>query len=185
MKLTNKVATLAATLITIGSLVGEANAALTLNIDTATERYWLTGSSTGQFGAFFENATWVIGSNSSRTDVGLVGDLTGIATTINSVSIISGGIGASGSGFTFNIKANSTDMTTITGSGEDFAIDYSGVAQAFKDNFESGLLTGFSNSETEGSTFGTLNIVAVPEPSAALLLGVGVLGFVTRRRRIN
>lgn len=168
----------------LASLISSsAFAALIVHIDVTNEKYWLTGSATGEFGSYLGgNATWVISSNSSSTDVGLVGDLTQIASTTNGVSIIGGGIGATDSNFTFNIRSNSTATTTITGAGESFAIDYSGADPTVKSNFESGI-GQTTSSETEGSTFGTLTIVPEPANYTLIFGALTLAGMMVFRRK--
>lgn len=171
------------------ALSATASAALTLHIDTTSEKFWLTGSTSGEFGSYLGgSATWVISSNSSSTSTGLVpadgAALSDIATTTNGVNITNVRIGATGSNFTFKLSSDSTATTTITGTGSAFAIDYSGADSTVKANFEGGI--GFTTtSQTEGSTFEQITIVAgtIPEPStSSLLLGSAAL-LVTRRKR--
>ena len=67
-------------------------------------------------------------------------------------------------------------ITTRTGT---FATDFSAITLAAGTSIDSSSLY-----TTTGALAGTISIIAIPEPSRALLLMAGVFGMMLRRRRV-
>ena len=202
MKTTKKVATLAATLITFGSLAGGANAALVLNISDAgggQSRFELSGTTTvaayngaNNNGVWFHPAHWdsLIGLGVDGSQTIVSGSATVTTTQSGTRAVSDVWIDNSGS---------SAGRLGIRLSGEEFDVDNVGDTVSWSGDFVidtdfSIFSTGSFNSAVTSVNTATdtwtasENIViqasSIPEPSSAILLGVGVLGFATRRRRI-
>ena len=178
-----KVATLTATLIAFGSLAGGANAALTLSINTANQTFYLTGTDdvvANRLG--FVAYQFAHGSTSTFTD------LTGNASTVTiSLGSFDGNevwLNFSGdSNWDLAFSTTNDDRAfTITGGGAVNAVSYAGLGDSIVP-FEASIGVA-SGVYPAGTSQDPINVVAaVPEPSSALLLGIGALGFVTRRKR--
>jgi hypothetical protein len=211
MKTTNKVATLAATLITIGSLAGVANAAIV----TYSDPTLFTSGATELLSTYgFENFLTDESFNDAAVDAG---DF--------SISIL--GVGDSSFGnnivdtppvLTITSIDGSTGLNVFTELGNSFLITFDSPIFSFGADFAAfndggnrtqifidgqsvttpdspsffGIISdqSFTTVEFRGNNndlFGVDNIhySAVPEPSSALLLGLGAIGFVIRRRRTN
>lgn len=199
-----KVATLAATLITFGSLAGIANAA-TITFDDA----WTSLGQSASPGSFYSSQGVAI----SGTFFGLVGgvgngdpgnwDLEG---TVGSAFL---GINQGTSGnptFTFSVPQTGSIDIGVPRWTSNFLVSGSlGGSSVFSssisisdDNNGQGTWSTFSFSDpidtiqvqlTSGSAIAygidNVSVTAVPEPSSALLMGLGALGFVAHRRRTN
>ena len=199
------VRTLAATLITFGSLAGGANAALVINFSDAgggAMGYSITGTFTAinsapDLGNHFADVIW--------QDVGDYKDDSQNETfaTFPSVAIftnLSGGANVrldafyldnDGGGVSDDFGLNWTGSFVA---GDDYSISSSGTltlpaGQSFA-NYTVGALN-LTNPLLEYGTTPinandiTVTIGAIPEPSSALLLGLGGLGLAARRKRIR
>jgi len=178
-----KVATLAATLITIGSLAGGANAAILWQ--------W---SFLGEAGTLLTDGTLVGSSAEAGTYNVIDFSITQTATTIP-LGSISGGQWNEGSqpgtGFVWDGSIDTEwfrDGGNFTNGAGYFpetvifpTVGFERIA------FSPGNYTIdnlFTNTNLASSNTLTLVPVTVPEPSSALLLGLGALGVISRRRRI-
>lgn len=185
IKTNKKVSALAASLITIGALVGVTNAAtmvITINTDlrsiSGTGSFgMITSDSMSGFDAKIQNGQWVTGANAETypTVGGLTTTMTGGVTPNPKMLIWDSGL------FLIENRGASTGET-VTFQGP-FSID---LTNSVYDDF-------WNNIET---TFGPVNIQAgtlvpgdsvqwelIPEPSSAFLIGFGALGLVARRKR--
>ncbi len=158
----------------------------------------ISGSANLQFGGAANignlNGTTVLSGNnnaySGNITVGTAGQTAILSATSDfalgtgNVSVISGtlslGMGATNNYIsdlaTLSLAAGTTANLGFTGSDTVGSLVLGGAAQ----------MPGMYNSSTPivGSFFtGGGSIVVVPEPSSALLIGLGAIGFVTRRRR--
>mgnify|MGYP000014664951 CR=1 FL=1 len=205
MKATNTMATLTATLITFGSLVGGANAAITVSglfsdgsADISiTQDITYTVTVGGVFTGLVldewltydgsQQTSGLVDSNRNSYSVeisinGMINQLVngwsfvenhGLA-AFNDLTINDGYFAASTMrptlmvGDTITIRASTWDVDSISG-------------------FNQASVGTFSGDTFLISSNGTrlTNIVAVPEPSASLLLGLGALGLVARRKRTS
>lgn len=186
MKTTNKVALLAATLITYGSLAGVVNAALTLVVDTTAKTYWLTGTAVSP-DPFPDDGPspeteMLLWNNNQVVGGGL---LTFIANNnfvveegvdygymdIHANGNISGGMNFTQVAPTPTAVANPATVKS-----------YAEWSPQMVETFE----VMANNSAQIGVDFGdpvfTITFQAVPEPSSALLGTAGVLGLAFRRR---
>lgn len=193
-----KVATLAATLITFGSLAGGANGAILIN-DEGGGTYQavinpITISITNTVGdvgfLVFEDYF-----TSNSTSSGNAINPTNMTISINggpavnlSQSSFTGKISSTFSSFDqndlfFDFNNGASRQSLIAGDiveiGGDFR--FSGISDGVASSATS--VTAYlvnGSSSIAGST--TVNISSVPEPSSALLLGLGALGIVARRK---
>ncbi|MGJ8672100.1 PEP-CTERM sorting domain-containing protein [Rubritalea sp.] len=187
MKTTKKVATLAATLITIGSLVGGANAAMTMTINevgndlvfsySGTLDSWTSDSPSS--GTFVQstpsNFYSLTGDHDDYITSGIVLDSGNWTSTSLSGGVKSGdNFGFDGS-YWYASGPLYTAGTQITGSAT-----YTNTSYA-----TAGFTIGDSGSFSGGGNTVSFQVAAVPEPSSALLVGLGALSFVVRRRRTN
>lgn len=207
METTRKVATLAATLITFGSLVVEANAVTLTFSGNPSESTFSFSSLGGDTTATAGIATWITGYYRSAP-LG-ISDAPRISSYSNSGDFVSGLLGAYGSGV-FGSLGIPVDIVSDAGTSTIVGIvfDDDGVADDFHILLEQDdptpsltyTLPAFSTSVTfaegtfgdlsegtfalaDGSAGNTLQIVTVPEPSSAFLFGLVALGFAARRRR--
>jgi len=154
-------------------------AALIMTIDPVTKHFWLTGTATGTTSSL-GRTVWSNGNSSAGT---ITGANTSVITTsplltINSIRITS----STGSGSTFAIFFNQLNTsTTITGAGSAQKVYYGGMTSTSITHFESGIGKTLNNTESGSTSFGALTVV--PEPSVAWLLMIGIGGVMAMRRR--
>lgn len=181
--------TLAATLITIGSLALGANAASLVMSYTTNDMLTVTATFNGD----------VIGNtvtNVSNVTILLDGNVLGAVDLQGyygeqpyTISFL-----ANENNFWFS-EAGAWNSATESGTNGNygFALIGSSVntpnAQTFGNNFEYRVDTANGVAETAFPGFSPLNssysLTVVPEPSSALLFGFAALGFAARRRRTN
>lgn len=217
MKITNKVASLAATLIIHGSLAGGSNAAIIMGIEsspnvlegflgetwqrstrTVSGRYGITQVSSSQnFNTYASLSIDVDVNNRTGNIERIVNpgqwwyrgtqDLNAMPTGVINTSTLSYRISGFGLGRAISGDGNFTLID----------VDKDGRFETIiQSNFNSEQLVGiwYDNTgqdlrATSGVTdFNSVIDIAntqVPEPSSAILLGLGALGFITRRFRTN
>ncbi|MEN8694594.1 MAG: PEP-CTERM sorting domain-containing protein [Akkermansiaceae bacterium] len=199
MKIQNtKLATLSATLITFGSLAGGANAALTIsnwNKTATTLSFDLTGTITDNNpGSSQQNRLFIgvsgvsIGGDIVSSDTDGVAIENGGSTFATIYPIIFNGFGGS-----------DNDVLQIATAG---APTYNGAVYSVGDTFNysisfTGLSNGLSVVDEPTISWGRTSYTdapeaahnadgsAVPEPSSVILLNLGVLGMIARRKRIS
>ena len=88
------------------------------------------------------------------------------------------GVGWDGGQLYWNSEAGAADATLLIFDME-VVITGTTVSGAFGSQLNSGALTVW----THGISGDTISFVAVPEPSSALLVGLGGIGLLVRRRR--
>lgn len=179
---------LAVTLITFGSLAGGANAAVTF-VDAGAGDYRIASVTNINIGGTFYNATGV-GSFESGQSLSFLSAQA--PNTLQAADLLIGlqDIAAQVAVLNITLPVNNSDtwllaLTDLTGGsgGYDEAfirisstnpLIYAGTS--FSGNFPGGVFSA----QNRVFTFS-----AIPEPSSAILLGLGSLGLVTRRRRIK
>ena len=177
--------TLAATLITFGSLAGGANAAVLLTVDTTDPSAVVITATAG-----LASQT----GSSGSTGFDLRGFYTGTPAESFSAATFSSLVTPE-NGTTFDNYFNSSTTLNIFlfSAGPEFTagnIAFSGSA-TFDLSAHAAFLpaAGASGNITfylvSTPIFGEWQVSAIPEPSSAFLLGLGVLGVAVRRRRIN
>ena len=144
------------------------------NATSTTAGYGATGSYIGYVPGSVNRGDHVVSSRVSSGSI--VND--GIASTQPSDASLKDGI-------TISLTLNSADAWTISSTGLDVNLSDSGTI--------TGLWTAMSGgvglySNLQGDAGGQLDLArmtltAVPEPSSALLVGLGALGFLAHRRR--
>jgi hypothetical protein len=192
----NKVATLAATLITFGSLAGGANAAITfsgdlvagLTVSVSSSVNFTVDQNAGGLGTIYLGFQDVYTSDQTFDNQSTI--VQPITLTLNGGTPVS---------------ANSFLHSNVLGevSPRDFYVgfDFSGQSVSVGDTFvlSSGTATSNPNfdipdavgatveldlfNSNNGNTLTSGAIVSVPEPSSAILLGLGALGVLVRRKR--
>ena len=189
MKPHKKARSLTAAIIIYGSLVGGANAAVMLSIDTLTTStftFTLSGTIDSATAAPLDPGAFILTPYSP--DLGINGWITNATSTSSTISI--GGISATtvnwasdgvATGYSLyfydDASTRPTAGTIVSGSATFTGLfDLTGIsASDFK------LYLGLQSNQTVGPS--ELIATAIPEPSSALLFGVGALGLVTFRRR--
>lgn len=188
-------ATLATTLITFGSLAGGANGAITVTYEQVGGDVVLNYSGTFDIDGFSPGGFTVSSISSSGSD-DRFRNFQGEFSRILSAGTIAQVAGGSNGFFT-------NDFVTIPASatsGDTFAIEIENGFVYAPSGYTAG--QNISGSATfSGQTIAGLGLVdssfdigaggtvsfssasAIPEPSSAFLLGVGALGFVSRRKR--
>ena len=198
MKPTLKTArSLAAALITFGSLAGGANAPLTItnfDLQSTNISFNISGTiegpapSSGREWLFFVDAN----GNGDYDDT----SLQTLQTTIISQNISVNGSTTVVSNFWIENGGTREDRFTLNNSSEwnvgdvlsgsfsaswSSPIDTAPLTNGMELRWGRGQQSGFAATAFEGTLQGTTT--AVPEPSSALLLGLGALGMVSRRKR--
>lgn len=147
-----------------------ASGPLTLNIDIASNRFWLTGRAQGVFGATQRRAVWAVSPpaqtkdpENQTTNVGIVNDQSAVATLDNNLEIVSVEIGSTvrpGGGFRFALRASGSGPATIIGNGQRASLNTAAVNPGAVLNFWEGVdLTAVF--EVGDSTFGPLIVRSV------------------------
>ena len=189
MKPHKKARSLTAALIIYGSLVGGANAAVMLSIDTLTTStitFTLSGTIDSATAAPLDPGAFILTPYSS--DLGINGWITNATSTSSTISIggnsattVSWASPGEATGYSlyfyYDASTRPTAGSTVSGSATftgDF--DLTGISAS---DFE--LYLGLQSNQTVGPS--DLIATAIPEPSSALLFGVGALSLVTFRRR--
>lgn len=169
----------------VGFHASTASAQLVLNIDTATQTFWISGSETGTPGADIGGGAfnWSNGGTSSGTNQfeDVLNTVTSSNSAINYGPQMQGN--DTGTKILFAVGVDSIASTSIAGTST--AVDYSGWNGNMISNFEA--LIGSSLTSSKG-TLNDISVVAgsaVPEPStyAAILGSLTLAGTVLARRR--
>lgn len=195
----NSMSALVATLIAFGSLAGGANAAVVINvikdgsgvqivgtgsIDLNSVTSIGSGSDSYAFNAINSNGSYFVGLAPEQHDVYSIANVTAFGDSDTS------------SPFTLNISGNRAQGVFVSSfiggilvpsgyvsnAALDFTAsisnyDYTSFGYSAGDSFTISWSKGAFNDSL------TMNFGPVPEPSSSLLLGFGVLGVLSRRRR--
>jgi hypothetical protein len=166
-----------------------ASAALVINVDTAAQQYYLSGSASGTPGITPIDAYKAIGwYNGQPTTGGDTALLSPDAFSVSGNTIASpfhlsffddGGISG-------QILLDSDNTTTLTAIPTE-RYDYSSWSAALQAELESNAAAGEALPATNGSSsFGmTFAEASLPEPTGLALLGVGAAGLLLNRRRLT
>ncbi|MDB4618236.1 PEP-CTERM sorting domain-containing protein [Akkermansiaceae bacterium] len=193
-----KLATLAATLITFGSLAGGANAALTIsnwNKTATTLSFDLTGTITDNNpGSSQQNRLFIgvsgvsIGGDIVSSDTDGVAIENGGSTFPTIYPIIFNGFGASGNDV---LQIATAGVPTYSGAdysvGDTFnySISFTGLSNGLSVVDEPTISWGRTTYTDAPEAAHNVGGSAVPEPSSVILLNLGVLGLVARRKRTS
>lgn len=193
-----KVATLATTLITFGSLAGRANGALVIDFGIGT---YIDSDPAVVSGFNFYYTNGGVGAvadvESLRSEIG---NGTSFITTrdINdgepsiSMTPVNGGtfslLSFDAADFNLGVSGRTVEVVGFSRNGVTVRQSFSLVADTFTTfhlppTFTNLILVEFNNSGAGGVGFSLDNVEVIPEPSSALLFGLGALGFVARRKR--
>jgi hypothetical protein len=190
---------LAATLITFGSLAGWANGALTIHVSDAgagQTQFQLSGSATAISSNYLDNELWLHNQDWVSYPTGGVGyyDFTSGAFTITTTQngTQNGTRIYYNANFGFGLDVGGPESAISISTGDTVSWAGTFTIQVDFSNWESAAYNNptfdiFGNG-SETVTFSESVLVttsAVPEPSSALLFGLGALGLATRRRRIK
>ena len=187
------VRTLAATLITTGSLAGGANAALNVSVSDAgggETLFVLSGSDTAVTANYLDNEIWFHNSNWDVYPSGGTGYFNftsgGFSITTTNGGIQNGARVYHDAGFGFGLDIGGIDTLIISDGDEvswtgsfKIGVDFSNWSSALYDS----PTVDIYGDGTETAIFLENVIVSVPEPSSLILLGLGAFGFAARRRR--
>jgi hypothetical protein len=198
-----KVATLTATLITLGSLAGGASGATLITFEETGGSVTATVSGTANLTDLSIQASRIpvssaggssVYANPAFLGIGGSSNFDAYATITGSISI---GLGTTqftatssigdfvGIGNGTGTGTNPVDLWLPSGyvSGDSL----SGISSWSGESFASiGLSTGtYVWNWGAGASADTLTINVIPEPTSSMFLGLGALGFVARRRRTN
>jgi len=205
--LLKSVRTLTATLITFGSLAGVANGAIVTFTPTTDPAgsVFTTNSNDGWNSG--RGIVFSVSSSVSVDSIGVFQDLTNevLSYEVSQVSSLTGNLNSgltvisSGNNLVTTIGLefidfNITPVTFSPGNNYHIEFSFSGNSnQNFYHNnannsFDQGVFTsieGTLNANTSNSAMPSIRInsVVIPEPSSALLLGLGALGLLLARRR--
>jgi hypothetical protein len=204
-----KVCTLVATLITFGSLAGAANGAIVVyftetgsnvvatvsgSLNTSGTSVAGTGGFSGPQGvingathAFGDAAAYGLASSYGRTNLVLSAPLTPFGALPTNAAFIPSTpdiIGMEIGYFpTFSNIVLPAGYTS--GSPINYSVTLFGGTSLTDFGFVAGVSWGVTLPTSSGTDSITFQTQSIPEPSLALLLGLGMLGFVARRRRTS
>lgn len=199
MKKKRKVAPLAATLITFGSLVGGANGAIIADsvqgslvnlagiFNTSVTTNFVSPSTVGpgiEFSGVWEHAGI---SQSWQVNVDIIDETqftvsfqeTNELNNLSNISMGGNHIGIELSDLDFNAPISNITLNNIVGGGNVSAIRFTDTTI----DIDWDALDEDGNPSNVFTFDVTTGATAIPEPSSALFLGIGLLGLVARRKR--
>jgi len=187
------------------SFVGSANAqaALTMKIDTNNKSFYFEGSDSGfasgddsPFGGGFGGGEG-FGGSPLVYQLQFIHYFTSPAVPANITETphnlfaegatlsMSGNMSLYGNGFQnyifIDLSSGLSDITTLTGIGQSASISYAGLTSSNTTLFES--LIGDSLTQSAGTGYAPITVQAIPEPSTYALFGIGAIGLLGRRRK--